>query len=65
MGVSVPPNLYAMLSYIEGPLSFNYLEESSVALKIFNIDTDTGDYQAYNEVFEGYGWDTKLAAVNL
>lgn len=65
MGVSLPPNLYALLSYISGPLSFNYLEESNLALKIFNLDPDEGDYEGYNEVFSGFGFQTKLAAVNL
>jgi hypothetical protein len=65
MNVAVPANLYALLSYIEGPLSFNYLEQTNLALMIFNIDTDSTEYLPYNEVFADYGRDTRLAAVNL
>lgn len=65
MNVAMPANLYALLGYIEGPLSFNYLEETNLALKIFNIDTNTTEYEPFNYVFAEYGRDTKLAAVNM
>ena len=61
----MPPNLYALLGYIEGPLSFNYLEKTNFALKIFNLDTNTTGYEPYNDVFADYGRDTMLAAVNM
>ena len=66
MSISLPPNLYALLSYIEGPLSFDFLSETNLALKIFNLDTaNTTDYEAFNTAFSEFGIDTKLAAVNM
>lgn len=65
MNIAMPANLYALLSYIEGPLSFNYLEQTNLALMIFNIDTNTTEYEPFNDVFADYGRDTKLAAVNM
>ncbi len=64
MNLSVPPNLFTMLSYIAGPLSFNFLSEVNLVKYIFLIDPE-GEYSYFNEVFSEFGFSSNLAPLNL
>ena len=65
MNLSLPPNLLKMLNYIAGPLSFNYLSQTNLALYLFQLDPDQIAYPQYNELFTDFGFDTSLAVLNL
>lgn len=65
MNLSLPPNLLKMLSYIAGPLSFNYLQETNLAPFLFHLDPSKYKYPTYNQAFSDFGFDTSLAVLNL
>ena len=65
MNLSIPPNLYMILSLISGPLSFNYWQATNFAPWLFNLDPDGDGYSTYNDNFASFGFDTNLAALNL
>ena len=65
MNLSIAPNLYALLGYFSGPLSFNYWDQTHFAEKVFQLDPDNSNYTSYSENFADFGFDTNLAALSL
>jgi hypothetical protein len=41
MNLSLPPNLFTMLSYIEGPLQFNFMDKTGIGARLFGLNPDS------------------------
>ena len=65
MNLSIPPNLYSLLNYIEAPMSFNQLQINSFAPWLFGLDPANQKYGNYTDNFSEQGFDTNIVVLNL
>ena len=64
MNIAVPPNLFVMLSYIAGPLSFNFFQLTNFAPWLFRLNA-SAEYDEISDKFTQFGFSNSLAALNL
>lgn len=63
MNLSLPPNLFTMLSYIEGPLQFNFMDKTGIGARLFGLNPESDVYPAYSDNFAQFGYDSNLTVL--
>ncbi|CDW83265.1 UNKNOWN [Stylonychia lemnae] len=64
LNINIPANLYLLLSLIQGPLQFNFINTQDLTQEMFQID-DLDNKPSLNDRFDNYGYSNNLAIINL
>ncbi|TNV74445.1 hypothetical protein FGO68_gene13513 [Halteria grandinella] len=64
MNLDLPPNMYYVLSLINGPMQFKLFDSDGMTSSLFRLE-NLSDGEPYNELFNEFGYTSNIAVLNL